>query len=474
MIESRLGKTPDFRGAKVAVIGLGVSNIPLTRFLTSKGADVTVCDRKSAAELADALKTLPEGVRTRLGEGYLYGLEAFEYIFLTPGMRKHSPEVEAARSAGAKVSSEIELVFGLCRAPIVGITGSSGKTTTTTLIGLMLEASGRKTRVGGNIGRPLIEEVENIAGDEVVVLELSSFQLQDLPFSPEVAVITNVTPNHLDQHASMEEYIEAKQQILAHQGSGDSAVLNLDNPVTARLGKSAPGSVVWFSRARVLSEGACLSADGKELLWNSNPIVARDRMQLLGLHNVENALAAMAAAKLAGAEDRAIARTLETFRGVDHRLELVAEVDGVRYYNDSIATTPARAMAGLASFAPSVPLVLIAGGYDKHLPFDDFAEAVVERVRVLVLVGATSGKIAAEVEKARARAAGRRVALEDVIMARSFDDAVRFAARKARAGEVVLLSPACASYDLFANFEKRGERFRALVHELARVSAGLG
>ena len=473
MTEARIGQAPDFRGARIAVIGLGVSNLPLTRFLAGKGAAVTVCDRKTADQLGDTLRRLPDGVETRLGEEYLNGLGSFDFVFLTPGIRKHLPEIDAARRAGAVISSEVELVFRLCRAPIVGITGSSGKTTTTTLVGLMLEASGVKTRVGGNIGRPLIEDVESIGGDEVVVMELSSFQLEELPFSPEVAVVTNITPNHLDQHSSMEEYVEAKRRILTRQSAGDAAVLNYDNPITREFAAGVLGRVVWFSLKRVSSEGACLGPMGEQLLWNGRPVAARSGMRLLGLHNVENALAALAAAKLAGASDDAVARTLATFRGVEHRLELVADVGAVRFYNDSIATTPARAMAGIAAFDASEPLVLIAGGYDKHLPFDEFARALVDRVRVLVLVGVTADQIAFEVEKALAAApaaAAREATLEEVVRARDFDEAVRLAAQKARPGEIVLLSPACASYDLFANFEKRGERFRALVRESATAA----
>ncbi|MDI6870463.1 MAG: UDP-N-acetylmuramoyl-L-alanine--D-glutamate ligase [Bacillota bacterium] len=454
----------DVAGKRVAVVGLGVANLPLVRFLQGKGAMVTGCDRKSREELGDRMRQLEEaGCALQLGPGYLSNLAEQELIFLTPGMRKNLPEIERARAAGAVVSSEIRLFFELCRAPVLGITGSSGKTTTTMLSGRILEANGDQVWVGGNIGQPLIEEVERIPPSAKVVLELSSFQLEDLTQSPRLAVVTNVTPNHLDQHASMEEYVEAKKRIFRYQGARDACVFNYDNPVTREMASECPGRAVFFSRQQELGEGAflrdadfVLRLDGRE-----EQVCRRGEVKLLGAHNVENVLAASLAARLFGAGVEAIREAVTTFTGAPHRLELVREVGGVRYYNDSIATTPARAMAGLASFA--APVVLIAGGYDKKLPFDEFAQAVVDRAKAVVLLGATAALIEQAIRRA---AAESNREIPPLIRVGSLAEAVAEAARRAEPGDVVLLSPACASYDMFQNFEERGQRFRELVRGL--------
>ncbi|MCL4516750.1 MAG: UDP-N-acetylmuramoyl-L-alanine--D-glutamate ligase [Firmicutes bacterium] len=493
---------------KVAVVGLGVSNQPLIRFLARKGARVTGCDRKSREAFGEKAGVLAEleklGVGLRLGEGYLEGLGAFELIFLTPGMRRDLPEIEAAQRAGAVLSSEMRLFFSLCRAPIIGITGSSGKTTTTTLLYEMLKAAGRQVHLGGNIGQVLIERVEEIPPEAAVIMELSSFQLQDFTQSPHIAVVTNVTPNHLDQHSSMEEYLEAKRNILRFQKPGDFAVLNLDNEVTREMAGGVKGGLMPFSRGQELKEGVFLRGDEIICRWGrqvtqgslnipgaSDGAIKEERicrageLKLLGTHNVENVMAAAGAAILAGVPVAAIRKVAATFRGVPHRLELVRRMNGVDYYNDSIATSPARAMAGLRSF--DRPVVLIAGGYDKHLPFDEFAEEVVGRVKTLVLVGVTTPLIEEAVRKAGARVASHasiNVAVNAaagasrpgvphdgqvgpaIVRCMTFAEAVRAASAAAGPGDVVLLSPACASYDMFPNFEKRGELFRELVNAL--------
>lgn len=454
----------EFAGKRVAVVGLGVSNIPLIRFLRRKGAHVTGCDQKSAEQLKERLPQLEEAeCELQLGSDYLATLSAHDVIFLTPGMRKNLPEIQAARAAGALVSSEIQLVFELCRAPIVGITGSSGKTTTTMLCGEILKTQGDQVWVGGNIGQPLIEVIEAVPPSAKVVLELSSFQLEELTRSPQFAVVTNVTPNHLDQHASMEEYTEAKEHIFRYQGKDDWCVLNLDNPVTARMAEKCSSRVAFFSRKRELDEGACLA--GEDLVVRSGGveerICSRSEIRLLGVHNVENVLAAALATHLAGAGREAIRRVATGFTGAPHRLELVRELRGVRYYNDSIATTPARAIAGLESF--TAPVVLIAGGYDKKLPFDEFARVAVSRAKAVVLLGTTAGQIEQALRRAGTAHDGPQPA---IIRVETFPQAVAEAARLAEPGEVVLLSPACASYDMFKNFEERGQAFRELVRGL--------
>lgn len=454
----------DFAGKRVAVVGLGISNLPLIRFLQRKGALITGCDKKRIDELEEKIPYLEEaGCTLKLGLNYLSTLHDHDIVFLTPGMRKNLPEVERAKAAGVVVSSEMRLFFELCRAPILGITGTSGKTTTTMLAGRILEAGGDQVWVGGNIGQPLIEEVEKIPSTAKVVLELSSFQLEDLTQSPHLAVVTNVTPNHLDQHASMEEYREAKKRIFRFQEKNDACVLNHDDPVTRKMAGECPGRVVYFSRRRELAEGAFLK--GSELVLRLNgreeQLCHQADLKLLGVHNVENVLAAAAATSLFGAKVEAIRRAVTTFTGVPHRLELVRERQGVRYYNDSIATTPARAMAGLNAF--ETPVVLIAGGYDKKLPFDEFGKAVVKRAKAVVLLGVTADQIQQAIEHG---AQGLYRKAPPVVRVASLDEAVKEAARLAEPGDVVLLSPACASYDLFLNFEERGQRFRDLVRGL--------
>jgi UDP-N-acetylmuramoylalanine--D-glutamate ligase len=331
------------------------------------------------------------------------------------------------------------------------------------LCGRILEAHGDQVWVGGNIGQPLIEQVEAIPPTGKVVLELSSFQLEELGRSPHLSIVTNITPNHLDQHASMAEYIEAKQHIYRYQAPGDACILNYDDPTTRAMAQDCPGRVAFFSRQAELAEGAFVRDDELLLRWNGREerLCARRELKLIGEHNVENVLAASLAAYLFGAQTSAIHAAVTTFTGAPHRLEFVREVGGVRYYNDSIATTPNRAMAALHSFAS--PIVLIAGGYDKKLPFDDFARLAVQKVRAMVVLGVTAGLIEAAVQQAAAEAGVRGPLL---LKATSFDEAVMLAARQATPGDVVLLSPACASYDMFHNFEERGQRFRDLVRGL--------
>ncbi len=481
----------------MALVGLGISNLAVARFLLRQGARVTVCDQKPAGELGERYRALAgAAVEWHLGPGYLEaiapgpGRPAFDYIFLTPGMRKDLPEIHAARAHGARLDSEIGLFFRYCPAPIVGITGSAGKTTTTTLAGFILRETGRRVHVGGNIGQPLLEELDAIGPEDLVVLELSSFQLQMLDRSPHVGVVLNLRPNHLDIHASFEEYAESKRNIIRFQGPGDVAVVNADDPAVAAWGEGAPGRVLRFSRREEVGRGAFLrrtQAGTAEARAPGEPggrvdpealVVLRGVAPLLregeeaavgrageiplpGAHNVSNVLAALVVGAACGAPlDRAW-EAVRAFRGVEHRLELVHEVGGVRYYNDSIATAPDRTEAALDSFTD--PIILIAGGYDKKIPFDGLAEKVVERVKALVLMGTTAPKIARAVAEAAAR---RGVAPPPVDRARDLAEAVAMAAARAVPGDVVLLSPACASYDMFTNYEERGRRFKEIVSRL--------
>jgi len=447
----------EWQGKKVAVIGLGVSNTALIRFLKEAGAQISGRDQKTGPQLGGRLAELEAlDVELVLGPGYLEDLDQFDAVFVSPGVPKHLPQLqEAARRR--PLESEISLFFRYCPAPIYGITGSSGKTTTTTLAWEIMRASGLKAVIGGNIGNPLIEELPRLSPEHKVVLELSSFQLEDLPASPHGALITNLAENHLDVHGTMENYIAAKRNIYLHQGPGDFLVLNFDDPVTRAMGKEASGKVFFFSMENKVRDGAYLK--GAELVYvqdgEEEPILRRSELQLRGEHNAANFLAAAVLSRAAGAGLRAAAEVGRTFQGVPHRLEFVAEYGGVRYYNDSIATTPQRTLAALQSF--SEPIILIAGGYDKQLSFAPLAEGVHRRVKHLVLLGATAPKIREAV-----------LALGDFSLevVENLEQAVAAAKNKAKPGDCVLLSPACASYDQYADFMERGAHFRKLVHEL--------
>ncbi len=460
----------DLAGRRVAVVGLGMSNVALIRYLVGKGAQVTACDQQSAEALGDRYREAASlGVAFSLGPGYLDVLSDFDLIYLTPGIAKHLPPIAAAAARGAVLSGEIDLVLSLLRAPVVGVTGSAGKTTTTTLIGEMGRAAGLDVRVGGNIGRPLILEAEGIPAATTVVLELSSFQLHLARRSPHIAVVTNITPNHLDVHASMAEYVAAKGNILRFQASADYAVLNYDDETVRAMAALTAGRVVWFSLrgAPPLSEGdACYLADDR-LIWrfagHEYPVALSREVLIPGRHNLANACAAAAAAFLAGAGHATVRQVLTSFRGVEHRLEPVRELDGVEYYNDSKATSPAEMLAALETLTR--PLVLIAGGYDKKLPFDSVGAAIARRAHTLLLTGPTAPAIAAAVQAAIATdpALGPGPA---VLVVSGMEAAVAAAQAAARPGDAVLLSPACASYDAYHNFEERGRHFKSLVQAL--------
>lgn len=453
------------RGKRAAVVGIGLrSGVPLIRFLIEHGCQVVACDRKSRQQLADVLTAL-DGlpVEYQLGEGYLQQLERCQLLFRTPGMRPDLPELQSAIAAGAQLTSEIELVFALAAAPITGVTGSDGKTTTTSLVYEMLKADGRKAYLGGNIGHSLIEEVLSIPADGEIVLELSSFQLMGMQQSPSAALITNLSPNHLDYHCSMDEYVEAKQNIFAHQRPEDVLVLNRDNSVTRQLAQVAPTPARWFSRQEALTSGACLEGDNLvlRLAGQTETICSVDQLVLPGWHSVENVLGAALLVRSKGVSLAAIRRVATTFRGVEHRLEFVRELAGVKYYNDSIASSPTRTAAGLQALRG--PVLLIAGGYDKKIPFAPLAEAIVGRVRGLALIGQTAEQIAHAVATAQLE----HQCQLPIERCASMEEAVAWCHQLARSGDCVLLSPACASFDMFRDFEERGRIFKQLVNRLA-------
>ena len=447
------------RGRTVAVIGIGVSNTPLLKLLLREGIAVTACDPSDRAKLGALAEELEAaGAVLRLGDGYLQGLD-HDVIFRTPGLRPDVPELEAARARGSVITSEMEVFFQVCPCPIIAVTGSDGKTTTTTIIAELLRAAGHTVHVGGNIGHPLLAEAGSIRPTDWAVLELSSFQLMTMTRSPHIAVLTNLAPNHLDVHKSMEEYVWAKENIFRHQQPGDITVFNLDNAITRELSAHAPGCALYFSRREEPENGVFLRGDAviSRRDGHERQIMTTEDIRLPGVHNVENYMAAIAAVDGLVPDD--VIRTFaRAFNGVEHRIELVRTWRGVRFYNDSIASSPSRTIAGLRSFKEKV--ILIAGGYDKHIPFDVLGPEVVEHVKLLILCGATADKIRAAVEQAP----GYRPGHPEILDVTPFQRAVETARDRAVPGDVVTLSPACAAFDQFKNFMERGKTFKSIVN----------
>lgn len=454
----------EMKNKKCAVIGVGVSNTDLIKLFLKKGIAVTVCDRKDKDALGntyDELKGL--GAEFILGDGYLDTLTDFDFIVRAPGMYFNNPALKSARDKGVAVTSEMELFFDLCPCKIYAVTGSDGKTTTTTIISDLLARSGKKVYKGGNIGKALMPLIEEISEEDAAVVELSSFQLISMRKSPDVAVITNIAPNHLDVHGTMEEYIDSKKNLILHQNAFSKTVLNLDNDITNGLSDIVRGRLVKFSRKAVPECGAYLDSEGF-LCYNtygkSERIIHKDDIRIPGIHNVENYLAAISAV-WGEVSPEIIAETAKTFGGVEHRIEFVRELDGVKWYNDSIATSPTRVLAGLNSF--NQKLIVIAGGYDKKIPFEPMADTVNEKVKVLILMGVTAEKI----EKAVTGSAKYSPENLKIVHVSSMEEAVSKAREIAQNGDIVTLSPACASFDLYPNFEARGIHFKNLVKELS-------
>lgn len=445
------------RGKGVIVLGIGVSNRPLIRMLLSYGIDVTACDKTERENLdREVLELEQAGAKLHVGARYLEGLTG-DVVFRTPGMHPNIPALQMLRQQGAVVTSEMEAFFAVCPCPILAVTGSDGKTTTTTLIAEILKHAGRTVWIGGNIGQPLLPLAEQMSADDLAVVELSSFQLMHMTQSAHVAVVTNLAPNHLDVHKDMAEYIEAKENVYRHQTAADKVVLNLDNAITASFAPKAKGSVSWFSRQQKPEHGAWF--DGETVWFNGRAVMDRSDILLPGLHNVENYMAALCAVEeYASFED--VAAVARTFGGVEHRIELVRTLDGVRYYNDSIASSPSRTIAGLHAFDQKV--ILIAGGYDKQIPFDVLGPEVTAHVKRLILCGATAEKIRLAVTNAPDYTEGT----PEIVTVGTLAEAVEDARAHAAAGDIVTLSPACAAFDQFKNFMVRGRTYKALVNSL--------
>lgn len=447
------------RKKHVAVIGVGTSNTPLIEMLCREGIPVTARDRRSREDFGSEYDRLTGlGAQFRLGEDYMSDLKE-DVIFKTPGVRPDVPELSEACARGSILTSEMEMFFAVCPCPIIAVTGSDGKTTTTTLVSELLSAAGYRVHLGGNIGTPLVDKVPEIDSSDYAVVELSSFQLMTMQQSAGIAIVTNVSPNHLDYHTGMDEYINSKKNVFDHQDKNGLLIVNADNEISRGFAKIAKGSVRMFSRRKEPAEGCFF--DGENIYFceggEKTMLISREEVALRGVHNIENLMAAFCAVvDLVGLDTcRKIARS---FTGVEHRIEPVRTLRGVKYYNDSIASSPTRTIAGLNSFDQKV--ILIAGGYDKHIPYDELGPVIRDKVKTLVLLGATGPKIREAVLKSEIGTA------PEILEATDMRNAVEIATAHASEGDIVILSPASASFDLFKNFEERGNIFKDIVNAL--------
>jgi len=445
-------------GKSIAVVGYGVSNAPLTDLLLSRGLDVTVCDRRDEGQFEDATALKGRGAKLRLGVSYLDGLHE-NVIFRTPGLHPFTPQLQNAVKNGSVLTSEMEAFFAVCPCHTIAITGSDGKTTTSTLIATLLRESGHTVFLGGNIGTPLLNKVPEMKPADFAVLELSSFQLHSMKCKPNVAVITNISPNHLDVHPNLEDYIDAKRNIFLGQDKNDRLVLNANDPYTPDFAAQAKADIRFFSHEHSVQSG-CFAVD--ELIYSARNYEVQEIMPsagilVPGLHNVDNYMTAYAATE-GFITDSAFRKVARTFPGVPHRIELVRERNGVKFYNDSIASSPTRTIAGLRCFTKVKP-ILIAGGHDKNIPFDDLGTEIVARVKTLYLTGETAGRIRDTV----VNTPGYNRLTLPIHIIDDFRDAVISAADSALDGDVVILSPACSSFDKFKNFVERGNTFRSIV-----------
>ena len=445
---------------KICFIGIGVSHIDAIKMFAGKGLDVEVRDKRREEQISEAEEFKKLGIKLKLGEKYLEDLDA-DVIYRTPGMYFLNPVLTQARKKGAVVTSELETFFDLCPCRSFAVTGSDGKTTTTTLISEILKKEGYNVWLGGNIGKALLPNIEKVKADDIVVAELSSFQLMSMRNKFDVSVITNVAPNHLDVHKNMEEYIGAKKNIFLHQNAFLATVLNADNDITAEMADEVRGEVEYFSLSGKVETGAYF--DGEWLNYAKNgsneKIIRAEDIRIRGMHNVDNFLAAIAAVRK-WVKVRSIESVAKEFNGVEHRIEFVREKEGVKWYNDSIATNPTRTIAGLKAFDRK--MIIIAGGYDKKIPFEPLAPEINKHVKVLILTGATADKI----EDAVKKDPGYNESGLKIIRAKDLEDAVFTADREAKSGDIVSLSPACASFDAYRNFEERGLHFKNLVKNL--------
>lgn len=449
-------------GKRIALIGMGRSHLPLIPLFTKYGATVIACDKRDEEALGEAaVQAKADGAILSLGEHYLDDLDV-DIALRTPGMRFYCDELNALRDKGVEISSEMEIFFDICPCKIFAVTGSDGKTTTTTVISEMLKKQGYTVHIGGNIGKPLLPEIETIQKTDVCVVELSSFQLISMRQSPDVAVVTNLAPNHLDIHKDMQEYIEAKRNIVLYQNSKQKAVLNYDNEITRLFDMSCEGEVVFFSRRKKVRHGAYLDGNTIEYAEDGKIFDVLDirDIKIPGMHNVENYMTAICAV-WGFVSVETIQEVAREFGGVEHRAEFVRELDGVKYYNDSIASSPTRTASGTLSLY-DFKIILIAGGYDKHLDYTELGDVICDKVKSAILMGATADKIETAIKASPKYAENTPV----IIRVKDMAEAVEKARENAVSGDIVSMSPASASFDLYKDFDARGKHFKALVNAL--------
>ena len=450
-------------GKRIALCGIGRSNLPLISLFKKYGAVITACDRRTEEQLGDmAQQAKDAGAKLSLGDSYLSHLDV-DIVFRTPGMRYYMDELSDMRNRGIAVTSEMEVFFDLCPCKIIAVTGSDGKTTTTTVISEMLKADGKTVHLGGNIGKPLLPEIETISPDDYAVVELSSFQLISMRNSPDIAVVTNLAPNHLDVHKDMQEYIDSKKNIVLHQNAFSKSVLNLDNDISNSFSDDVRGRLLKFSRRQSVENGAYMSENG-DIFYAENGaeifVMNKNDIKIPGLHNVENYLAAICAVWGEVSKD-SIVKVAKEFGGVAHRNEFVREIDGVKYYNDSIASSPTRTALGTLSLYDE-KIIVILGGYDKHLDYMELGELIVKKVKTAVIMGATGPKIEKAIREAKEYSENN----PKIIRVENMEQAVAAAKANAVPGDIVSMSPASASFDLYKNFEERGEHFKKIVNSL--------
>ncbi|OCL28163.1 UDP-N-acetylmuramoylalanine--D-glutamate ligase [Orenia metallireducens] len=444
----------------ITVVGLGKrTGVETVKFLDKQGAKIIVTDTKKESQLKEEINALKGcEVNFDLGGHTLDLILKSDLIIISPGVPTDIPLLQEARKSGIKIISEVELAYHFCKAPIIAITGTNGKTTTTTLIGEIFKATGRKTVVGGNIGRALIQDVPKLEKEDVVIAEISSFQLEEIKdFRPDISLFLNITPDHLDRHGSFEVYIEAKRKLLMNQTKGDYIILNYDDPIVRDFADNSQGEVVFFSQQEELADGVYLKDNQivANLLEKEEEIIDIKEIGIKGPHNLENALGAIAASLLMGINKDILVNVLKDFSGVEHRIEEVATINGVRYINDSKGTNPVASTKAIETFDP--PIVIIAGGKDKGSEFDDFAKVIKEKVKGAVLLGETAGKIEASLNK---------VGYDSIYHVKSIQESVKVATEVACGEGIVLLSPACASWDMFNNYEERGREFKEAVKKV--------
>ena len=463
-INKKLNEFNDYiRFRKVAIVGLGVSNLPLMEYLYEKKANVTVFDERDIDSISKDImdKITTYGFGFHFGEDALKNLKGFNVIFRSPSCLPTRKELVDEANNGAIVTTEVELLMKMCPCKIVGVTGSDGKTTTTSLINAILKKAGYNTFLGGNIGTPLFTKLSDMKPEDILVLELSSFQLMGMEISPDIAVITNITPNHLNIHKDYEEYIEAKKNIFKYQDEKGVLVLNYDNEITRNCEKEANGKVIFFSSKNKLDNGYIVDEDVikecedkiRKHILNVEDVILR------GNHNYQNIATAIAATSSLVDIDTII-EAVKEFKPVEHRIEFIRELDGVKWYNDSASSSPSRTLSGINAFKEDI--ILIAGGYDKNLDYTPLAKPIIEKVKSLILIGQTSGKIFDAV-KLELEKENKEI---DIHMCESLEETIKLAKKVAKPGQVVLFSPASASFDMFKNFADRGNQFKELVKKI--------